>query len=393
MSDLWFRPAGLFYNKVHVRGPTEWHFLEVQDGHGGFGLAEISAKADGRDVLGVAARLAGRLRGETLDSERAVLEHLRVDESDLAGDIVTASAVSSLRAAVADALARRAQMQLSEYLRSEAGKTGEVPDKVELYANINRSMLPDHRGPVDRSPDAFAAAASTAVNAGFLTVKCAPFDECRSPFESTGLPPEADAGLERVTMVRQTIGQDTRLFVDCHSRFDVESGVELGDELRSIGIDWFEEPVDPIGLTDDLLRIKENVDLPFAGAEHGYGVSLFGSLIESGALDIVMPDVLHCGGPAEAFLIGSELEARNPGSVSLHCPSGPVSLATSAHATAAFGNVLPMEHAVNEVEWRAEVLEPRERVVGGHFEFSGEPGIGCTLDYSTVFARGERWAP
>ena len=89
MSDLWFRPAGLFYNKVHVRGPTEWNFLEVQDGHGGFGLAEISAKADGRDVLGVAARLAGRLRGETLDSERAVLEHLRVDESDLAGDIVT----------------------------------------------------------------------------------------------------------------------------------------------------------------------------------------------------------------------------------------------------------------------------------------------------------------
>ena len=48
---------------------------------------------------------------------------------------------------------------------------------------------------------------------------------------------------------------------------------------------------------------------------------------------------------------------------------------------------------MNEVDWRAEVLEPRERVVDGHFEFSGEPGIGGVLDYSTVFARGERWAP
>ena len=393
MRELWFRPAGLYYSKVQVRGPTQWHFLEVQDGHGGFGLAEIVAKADGRDVLGVAARLADRLRGETLESESAVLEHLRLDEADLAGDIVTASAVSSLRAAVADALARRAQLPLAEYLRTENSITGEVPDKVELYANINRSMLPDDHGPVDRSPDAFSAAASTAVEAGFRTVKCAPFDECRSPFEAAGLPPEADAGLERVTMVRQTIGEDVRLFVDCHSRFDVESGIELGVELGDIGIDWFEEPVDPVGLTDDLLRIRESVDLPFAGAEHGYGTKLFASLIESGALDIVMPDVLHCGGPAEAFLIGSELEARKPGSVSLHCPSGPVSLATSAHATAAFGNELPMEHAVNEVEWRAEVLEPRERVVDGHFEFSGEPGIGCTLDYSTVFARGERWTP
>ena len=44
MRDLWFRPVGLHYSNVHVRGPTEWHFLEIQDGHGGFGLAEIAAK-------------------------------------------------------------------------------------------------------------------------------------------------------------------------------------------------------------------------------------------------------------------------------------------------------------------------------------------------------------
>ena len=368
MSDLWFRPTGLHYSKVHVRGSTAWHFLEIQDGHGGFGLAEIVAQADGRDVLGAAARLADRLRGEALDSDRAVLEHLRLGEDDLVKDRVAASAVSSLRAAVADALARRAQLPLVEYLRMEGGLAGEVPDKVELYANINRSMLPDDYGPADRSPDAFATAAATAVDAGFRTVKCAPFDECRSPFESTGLPPEADTGLERVRMVRQTIGDGVRLFIDCHSRFDIDSAIELGDELGSIGIDWFEEPVDPVRLTEDLLRIRDSVDLPFAGAEHGYGLSLFRSLIESEALDIVMPDVLHCGGPVEAFLIGCELESSNPGSVSLHCPSGPVSLATSAHATAAFGNALPMEHAVNEVDWRAEVLEPRERVVDGHFE-------------------------
>ena len=245
MSDLWFRPTGLHYSKVHVRGPTAWHFLEIQDGHGGFGLAEIVAQADGRDVLGAAARLAGRLRGEALDSDRAVLEHLRLSEDDLVKDHVAASAVSSLRAAVADALARRAQLPLVEYLRMEGGLAGEVPDKVELYANINRSMLPDDHGPVDRSPDAFATAAAAAVDAGFRTVKCAPFDECRSPFESTGLPPEADAGLERVRMVRQTIGDGVRLFIDCHSRFDIDSAIELGDELGSIGIDWFEEPVDP----------------------------------------------------------------------------------------------------------------------------------------------------
>ena len=61
----------------------------------------------------------------------------------------------------------RAQLPLAEYLRMEGGTQGEVPDKVELYANINRSMLPDDHGPVDRSPDAFAAAAATAVRGRF----------------------------------------------------------------------------------------------------------------------------------------------------------------------------------------------------------------------------------
>lgn len=50
-----------------------------------------------------------------------------------------------------------------------------------------------------------------------------------------------------------------------------------------------------------------------AGAERGYGRHLFKRLIEQEVLDIVMPDVVYCGGPVEAYTAGMELESMHPG--------------------------------------------------------------------------------
>jgi galactonate dehydratase len=120
-------------------------------------------------------------------------------------------------------------------------------------------------------------------------------------------------------------------------------------------------------------------------------VAIFKRLVEEDVLDIVMPDVKFCGGPVEAYRTGMELEPSHPGSVSMHCPSGPVSLLASAHATAAFGNVLPLEHAVYEVGWRREVLEPFEVVKGGMLHLPEGPGLGARVDPVLVEMRGRRW--
>jgi galactonate dehydratase len=233
--------------------------------------------------------------------------------------------------------------------------------------------------------------ATRAVNDGFSVAKCAPFDECKAPFPGTGLPDAAENGLERVRSAKQVVGPDRTLYVDCHSRFDLGSAFELEEALRDAGAAWYEEPVDPLKNTDDLRMIHESADLPIAGAEHGYGVAVFERLIDEDVLDIVMPDVKFCGGPVEAYRIGVELESKRPGSVSMHCPSGPVSLLASAHATAAFGNVLPLEHAAYEVEWRHEVMEPFESIKDGHFLVPDGNGLGGRVDPVAVELRGEHW--
>jgi galactonate dehydratase len=242
--------------------------------------------------------------------------------------------------------------------------------------------------------------AGQAADAGFKAVKCAPFDECRAPFKTQGLPPEAEQGIERVRAAKDAIGPGSRLFVDCHSRFDLNSALALEPALRAAGAAWYEEPLDPIARSEDMRRIRDASQLPTAGAEHGYGLAAFKGLVGSGVLDIVMPDVKCCGGVSEAFRTGLELEGASPGSVSMHCPSGPLSLLTSAHVSAAFiaaadsgDGALPLEHAVFEVEWRHEVLWPRERIEKGDLALPAGPGLGAELDYSVILARGRKWSP
>jgi len=380
-----FVPAALTFYSVHVRGPTDWTFFELAGADGSAGLAEISSGAATGAAVAAVARLAGRLRGERLAGQGDVAPRLGLSPDDMETDRVLATAVSGLRCAIADAQARSAGVPLGRLLG------GTRASGVELYANINRSMLPDDNGPVDRRPAAFAAQARKASENGFTTLKCAPFDECRAPFAGPGVPREARTGLQRIAAVREAIAPDARLFVDCHGRFDLESALALGPELCRLGVAWYEEPVGSIKERDALRHIREASEIPVAGAETAYGLAAFEAFVGEGVLDIVMPDVKHCGGPGEAAAIGRVLEARCRGSVSMHCPSGPVSLLASAHATAAFGPRLPLEHAVYEVEWRAEVLEPAERVENGALVLPDGAGLGARLNERLVAQRGRKW--
>lgn len=391
VSGEWFVPTELEFGSIHVRAKTDWAHLSLGDGTGTFGQGEITSTQLSREVAPVAARLAERLRGKRLSDDTDVITLNGLTTEQLETDQVLATAVSGLRCAVTDALAKRAQLPLADYLRALHDHEGSPDQRVQLYSNINRSMLPDDDGPVDRSPDSFAEMAQRAMEAGFTTAKCAPFDEARAPFKSSGLPPEAENGLNRTRAAKAVVGPDRTLLVDCHSRFDLDSALALEPELREAGAGWYEEPVDPIADTDDLRKIRDMAELTIAGAEHGYGLALFTRLMEEDALDVVMPDVKFCGGPVEAYLIGRDLEARWERSVSMHCPSGPLSLLASAHTTAAFGNTIPLEHAVYEVDWRHEVLEPFEEIENGYLTLPDGFGLGGRVDPVALAMRGRSW--
>ena len=81
------------------------------------------------------------------------------------------------------------------------------------------------------------------------------------------------------------------------------------------------------------------------------------------------------------------------GGVSLHSPSGPISLLASAHVTAAVDGALPLEHAVHEVDWRADLIEPVERIQNGRLLLPSSAGLGAALNEKLVRCHGRLWRP
>lgn len=107
-SEVWWAPASLLFQQIHVRGDTEWTTIALSDADGIVGQGEITGTQLERSAVDATARLADRLRGIRLASDDDVLAALRLPEAELVRDQVLATAVSALRCAAADALAQRA---------------------------------------------------------------------------------------------------------------------------------------------------------------------------------------------------------------------------------------------------------------------------------------------
>ena len=366
---------------IEVNARTEWRLAEVFDRDGASAVAEFVEREGDRNVADLIAELVGSLAGKSLAGDAAVAGAAGVDESRFRPFGGPAIAVSAVRSAVTILQAVHAGVSLTEWLG------GAPKDSVELYANINRALLGQ-----DRSPADFGRMAERIAGRGFRTIKCAPFDEVDESKAGPDAVRAARIGIERVAAVRSAIGPDVRLLVDCHRRFDLESALVVADELSRLEIGWFEEPVDTETEQDDMAAIARRVSMPVAGGESLYGVAAFEALTGKRAAHAIMPDVMYCGGAAEAHRAGMMADRMGVG-FSPHSPSGTVSLLTAGHVCAAAPKAMPLEHAVAEAPWRHELLDPPERVEDGRLWLNPGPGLGAAPNWAAIERRGRRWTP
>ena len=369
----------LRFAEVKASEATTWTFAEVHDGEGTVAIAEITCGGNTAEAVRLTSELAERLSGREIADEGDVEGMLGLAVSDMQANMALATAVSGLRTAVSDLRAQRRGVTLTEELG------GTPQESVLLYANINRHLLTR-----DRSPASFGRAAELAVSKGFGIVKCAPFDGVGPPSTRESILDVARLGIERVAAVRAAVGDDVTVLVDCHSRFERHTAPLVAEQLALSNIGWFEEPVEPTKDAEGLAEVAQEVSMIVAGGELGYGREFFRSIVECGALNVIMPDVKYCGGLAEACAAGrAAMDAG--GDVSLHSPSGPVSLIGGGHATAAMPWAIHLEHAVYEADWRAELVTPHERVEGGRLWMPDGAGLGVALNEAVVERYGRSW--
>jgi len=110
--------------------------------------------------------------------------------------------------------------------------------------------------------------------------------------------------VELVRTLRESLGDDDDIMLDCWQSMDVPYVIELASRIAEYRPRWLEECVMPDRI-DSYRRIKDKISIPLAGAEHEYTRWGFKRFIDAGALDVLQPDIYWCGGLSETLKIGA----------------------------------------------------------------------------------------
>ena len=351
---------------IHVNRRGDWIFVLVHTDEGLTGLGEASHS--GNDALLVAT--LGVFAAQLVGQDPLAINSLWRSLARVDGGRIAHTALSAVEQALWDI----AGQHLGVPVHALFG--GKVRDKLRLYANINRHVA-------DRSPEGFARAARQAVDEGFTAIKLAPFDELRERDHiRTGPQAAWRPGVARVEAMRGAIGDAIDLMVDCHGRMETSEAITVGHALADCNLMWYEEPVKHT-FPDQLAQISQAVPMPTASAESIFGVEGFRAFLLERVVDVLMPDVKHCGGLTEMRAIAEAARLRQL-LIAPHNPSGPVATVASAHAVCTLPNFLILEYAWGEVDWRADLLTPREPVRDGYLWVSDAPGLGYHLNPDIV---------
>jgi len=343
--------------------PPRWLFVRVESADGAVGWGEASLEGHAEAVDGAFEALRDRFIGH--DPRRIEdIWQIAYRGGFYRGGPVLMSALAGLEQALWDLKGNVLGLPAWEMLG------GRVRDRIRAYAWIGG----------DR-PDEIAEAASARLAQGFSAVKM----NATAELDWIGTPKLFDDVVARVRAA-QAAGLDVGL--DFHGRVHRPMAKQLAKVLEPLGLLFIEEPLlseNPEGLA----QIARLTSTPIALGERLYSRWDFKPFFESGAVDIIQPDLSHAGGLLECRKIAAMAEAYDI-AVAPHCPLGPLALASCLQLAACTPNVAIQEmslgihynvgHDLLNFVTDPEVLTPVE----GYLPIPEKPGLGVTIDEAAV---------
>ena len=357
---------------VRATARTVWLFVRLHTDAGITGVGEASdAFGFANTTAADAARMTSELRGFFgLIEGKSPLDigeyRRRGDPLARKGGLVSATAFSAIEQALWDLSGKALDVPVHSLLGRK------LRDTLPVYANINRATTM-------RTPEGFAATARAAVTEGFRAVKGAPWDGFPPPGSSAAAIERAvENGIACAVAMRDAVGADVDVMVDCHSFFDVALAERVAKRLEPLKLAWYEEPVPPERI-EETREIRRRIQQPMAAGEILYGVAGFAPLSRNRTVNVIMPDVKHCGGLLELTRIAAAAE-QDGVLVAPHNPSGPVSTAANVQVCSVLRNFRLLEFQWGEIGWRSDVVAPVEFFDRGTLHVPSRPGFGIDLN-------------
>ncbi|HEY8917013.1 MAG TPA: mandelate racemase/muconate lactonizing enzyme family protein [Chitinophaga sp.] len=281
--------------------------------------------------------------------------------------------LSAIEAALWDLAGKALQLPVYQLLG------GKFRDKVRVYCD---TALYQQRLP---KPSDFAEAATKAKSMGFNAIKF-DLDQANDPnkydrYNWTASPAELQRMYDQLSAARQAVGPEIDICADMHGRYDAVTAQAIAKRLEPLNLMWLEEPI-PAENVEAYKLITESTSTPICAGENHYLAYGFRRMLETGAVDIVMPDLQKCGGLGEGQRIANLANLY-------YVPFAPHMVASflgamaCAHVCASVPNFMIMEwqsYFHTQPMFKEIVTYDGEWVKDSFITVSDKPGIGVEIN-------------
>lgn len=190
-----------------------------------------------------------------------------------------------------------------------------------------------------------------------------------------------------VYAAREAIEDDTLLMVDAGGsdafwKNGYKWALRTAQMLADYDVTWFEEPLKPDAMSDYVL-LRQNSLVPIAGGEVLTRRQSFQSWLQSGALDIVQPDVTKVGGISESRRIAWMAQDNGVRYIP-HGWNTAVGLAADLQLASAFPDTDLVEYLTGSPYVDEIAADDWKLDEDGMLSISDAPGLGLTLDMEAV---------
>jgi len=352
-----------------------WIFVKVvTDQPGLFGWGEATLEWHTRSVVGAVEDIAQLLIGEDPTRPEHLWQMMYRQHFWHGQGIVRASAIAGIDIALWDIMGKHLGVPCSKLWG------GPVRDYVRTYCHLGGGRMEDfYETPVDNAKR-FADLARQAVADGYTAFKSMAVP-ATMPIEGQRPVRAAEAA---VRAMREAVGEEIDIMVDCHARPSPAMGLQFGKALDPYGLYFFEEPCWPESI-EGLAMINRSITTPVATGERMTHLAQFRDLFAARGCEVCQLDLTHCGGFTEARRIAALAEAHRI-ALAPHNPQGPVSTAASLEFGFSQPSYIICETVTSDVPWRQDVvregfsIEPVGRIVRPNTR----PGLGIEINEAEV---------
>ncbi|WP_163559130.1 galactonate dehydratase [Halomonas sp. NO4] len=356
--------------------PPRWLFLKIETDEGAYGWGEPVIEGRAATVEAAVHELADLLIGE--DPHRIEHHWNRLYRGGFyRGGPILMSAIAGIDQALWDLKGRDLGVPVHQLLG------GACRERMRMYAWTGG----------DRPADV-GLGAHELIEQGFTAFKMNGTAEMAIVDSHARI----DEAVARLAEARQAVGPEVGIAVDFHGRVHRPMAKALLRELEPFHPMFVEEPVLPEHLPA-LKHIAGGLGYPIATGERLFTRFEFRDLLADGMVDIVQPDLSHCGGISEALRIAG-LASCHDVALAPHCPLGPLALAASLQLDAVCHNAFIQEQSMG-IHYNRDndvldylVDKSALAIEEGFCRIPEGPGLGVEINEAFVEERaavGHRW--